>query len=269
MRFWPVFVSSGLILSSGLGLLIMSGNARGLFAPPLQAELVVQDFPLPPDMGVDPVVVAEFMARELQGRLEDDVAIRMTLRDGAAESVRDIVLPRLMNVVAVQSMIDGIPELSALLDLGSFRRTISGEVISRDAADGVALTVPGALLASVDGAIVEITTTSTGMTALELGDMGAGQIGHVVVWLDESAAALDLGQTIRLGAENGERGRVLLSGDRGWFGADVEPLRWGRWLVGGVLGAVLIFGIASIVLPIITARQSRQRLADARAIGRS
>ena len=128
MRFWQVLVASALILSAGLGLLIMSGGARGLLAPSLQADLAVQDFPLPPDMGVDPTRVAAFMAGELQQRLEGDVAIRLTLTGEAAQKVRDIVLPRLMNVVAVQAMMSDIPELSALLDLGSFRRTVSGEV---------------------------------------------------------------------------------------------------------------------------------------------
>jgi hypothetical protein len=268
MRFWQVFVAFGLILLSGLGLLVMSGNARGLFAPPLQAELVVQDYPLPPNMGVDPARVADFMARELQGRLEDDVAIRLTLPDGALDKVKDIVLPRLMNVVAVQSMMDGIPELSALLAMGSFRRTVSGDIHSRVSTSGVALTVPGAVLASIDGTLVEITTTSTGMTAVELGDLTDGQSRHVVVWLDESAAGADLGETILLGASNGERGRVLLSGGRDWFGADVEAIRWGRWVVGGVLGSVLVFGLASVVLPFLGGRNRRRR-AEVEAAGGS
>lgn len=269
MRFWQLFVAMGLILSSGLGLVIMSGNARGLLAPSLQAELVVQDFPLPPDMGVDPVEVADFMAKELQQRLDDDVAIRLTMPDGSLDKVKEIVLPRLMNVVAVQSMMDGIPELSELLDMGSFRRTVSGDVYSDDGAADVALTVPGALLASVDGTMVEITTTSTGMTALELGEMTAGQGHHVVLWLDESAIGLDLGKSILLGAADGQRGRVLLSGDRGWFGADLEALRWGRWVVGGVLAMVLVFGLASLVLPIIGSKKARHRQLDAQATGRS
>ncbi len=265
MRFWQVFVAFGLILSSGLGLLIMSGNARGLLAPPLRAELVVQDFPLPPNMGVDPTEVADFMARELQGRLEDDVAIRLTLPDGTLDKVKDIVLPRLMNVVAVQSMMDGIPELSALLALGSFRQTVSGDVHSREPMTNVALTVPGAVLASVDGALVEITTTSTGLTAVELGDLAGEQSRHVVVWLDESAAGSDFGERIRLGAADGERGRVLLSGGRDWFGADVEAIRWGRWVIGGVLGSVLVFGLASVVLPVFGNRRRRNVLEAGRS----
>jgi hypothetical protein len=269
MRFWQFLVAAGLILSSGLGLLIMSGHARGFFAPHLQAELVVQDFPLPPDMGVDPARVAEFMASELQQRIEDDVAIRLSLPDGGVEKVRDIVLPRLMNVVAVQSMMDGIPELSALLDLRSFRQTVSGHVASAGAAADVALTVPGAVLAMVDGTMVEITTTSTGMTALGLGAMEAGQSRQVVLWLDGSAATLDLGRSIKLGAADGLRGRVLLSGSHGWFGADVEALRWGRWLIGGVLGAVLVFGLASLVLPLLGRGQDRRRGAEVQAAGRS
>jgi len=267
MRFWQVFVALGLILSSGLGLLIMSGNARGLMAPPLQAELVLQDFPLPPDMGIDPVQVADFMAKELQKRLEGDVAIRMTLQNGSLEKVRDIVLPRLMNVVAVQAMMRGIPELSTLLDLGSLRQTVGGDVYSANRAADVVLTVPGALMAAVDGTMVAITTASTGMTALRLGEMAAGQSYHVVVWLGESAAAFDLGESIRLGAADGQRGRVLLSGERGWFGADVEALRGGRWIIGGVLAAILVFGMASLVLPILSSRNARRRRQNAQATG--
>lgn len=269
MRFWQVMVASGLIVSSGLGLLVMSGNARALLAPGLQAELVVQDFPLPPDMGVDPVEVADFMARELQGRLRDDVAIRLTLPEELLQRVNDIVLPRLMNVVAVQEMMQGIPELRALLELGSFRRTVSGQVQSRDEVADVALTVPGAVLATADGAIVDITTTSTGMTALELGDMAPGQTLQVVLWLDDSAGLQDLGRSILLGATDGQRGRVLLGGDRGWFGADVEVLRWGRWVIGGVLASALVFGLASLVLPILGLGTARRRRPEGQATGQA
>ncbi|MBW7921881.1 MAG: hypothetical protein H3C51_07250 [Rubellimicrobium sp.] len=259
MRFWQAVVASGLILSAGLGLLVMSGTARGLAAPDLQAQLVVQDFPLPPDMGVDPARVADFMAAKLQQRLEDDVAIRLMLPEDPLQKVRDIVLPRLMNVVAVQAMMSEIPELDALLGLGSFRQTVSGEIDSREPAADVALTVPGALLATVDGAVVGIVTTSTGLTALNLGDMAAGQSHHVVVWRADSAAVPDLRRAILLGAADGQRGRVLLGGDRGWFGADIEVLRWGRWIIGSLLVAVLVFGLAAVMLPLLVTRQTRRR----------
>jgi hypothetical protein len=264
MRIWYILVALGLILSSALGLLVMAGGARGVLSPPLQAELGVQDFPVPPDMGVDPNRVASLMAKELQQRLDDDLAIRLTLKPDAVKKVKDIVLPRLLNVVAVQAMLHTIPELSALLDLGSFRRTVTGSVTSASAAEDVALTVPGALLAAVDGQKVKVTKTSTGMAALELGPMAAGQSHQVTLWLDASAMTADLGQSILLGAANGQRGRVLLWGDHGWFGADVEALRWGRWLIGADLGAVLAFGLASLVLPFLTRRQDRARPALAR-----
>ena len=259
MRFWQVVIASGLILSSSLGLLIMSGSARGLFAPGLQAELVVQDFPLPPDMGVDPGVVADFMAQELQRRLGQDIAIRLTLPSGSMDKVRDIVLPRLMNVVAVQTMLEEVPDLSALLTLNSIRQTVSGKLISRNAVSDIAITVPGALLASVDGKLVEITTTSTGMTALALGDMTAGQGYHVVIWLGETASEADLSKSILVGASGGERGRVLLGGAHGWFGADVEVLRWGRWLIGSILAAVLLFGLSNLLLPFFANRNQSRR----------
>jgi hypothetical protein len=259
MRSWHILLALALILSSALGLLAMAGGARDLLSPPLQAQLDVQDFPLPPDMGVDPDRVATYMAKDLQQRLDDDLAIRMTLKPDVMKKVNDIVLPRLMNVVAVRSMMQDIPELSALLDLGSFHRTVSGSITSANAADDVALTVPGALLAAIDGQKVKVTKTSTGMAALELGAMTAGQTHQITLWLDDSATRTDLGQSILLGAANGERGRVLLWGDHGWFGADVEALRWARWLIGADLAAVLAFGLASLILPVLTRRQERAR----------
>ena len=259
MRIWYILVALGLILSSALGLLVMAGGARELLSPPLRAELAVQDFPVPPDMGVDPERVATYMATELQKRLDEDLAIRLTLKPDVVKKVKEIVLPRLLNVVAVRSMLHDIPELSALLDLASFHRTVTGSVSSANAADDVALTVPGALLAAVEGHKVKVTTTSTGMPALELGPMTAGQSYQVTLWLDASAMGADLGQSVLLGAANGQRGRVLLWGDHGWFGADVEALRWGRWLIGADLAAVLAFGLASLILPVLTRRQNRAR----------
>lgn len=264
MRTWQIILALALILSSGLGLLVMAGGAREILSPPLQAELAVQDFPMPPNLSVDADRVATFMAKELQDRVDDDLAIRMTLKPDVLKKLKDIVLPRLVNVVAVQQMLHDIPELSALLDLGSFKRTVSGSVTSTTAADDVAMTVPGALLADVDGQKVKVTKTSTGMAALELGAMTAGQSHRVVLWLDASATGVDLGQSILLGAANGQRGRVLLWGDHGWFGADVEALRWGRWLIGADLAAVLAFGLASLILPFLIRRQNRANPALAR-----
>lgn len=263
MRIWYIIVILGLIMSSALGLLVMAGGARDFPSPPLQAELVVQDFPLPPDMGVDPERVASFMAAELQHRLDDDIAIRLTLKPDVTKKVKEIVLPRLLNAVAVSAMLHDVPELAALLDLSSFHRSVSGTVTSANAVDDVALTVPGAVLAAVDGQKVKVTTTSTGMAALELGPMKAGQSHQVVVWLNDSATgtAVDLGQSILVGAANGERGRVLLWGDRGWFGADIEALRWARWMIGADLAAVLAFGVASLVLPVLIRRHDRPRRA--------
>lgn len=251
MRFWNILISFGLVLAAGIGLIVLSGQGRALLAPPLQAELVVQDFRVPPGFGLDPARVAGFMSDQLAQRLEDDIAIRLTLKADVMRKVKTVVLPRLMNVVAVQTMMHDIPELSAILDMGAFRRTVHGTVSSTVAAQDVALTVPGALLAEVGGTKVKIATTSTGLQALELGAMTAGQAIEVTLWLDETALDADLGRTIRLGAAEGVRGRVLLWGNQGWFGADMEALRWARWLIGAVLAGVLLFGLASLLLPFL------------------
>ncbi len=259
MRTWQILLALALIASSAVGLLVMAGGARDLLSPPLQAELNVQDFPIPSGMSVDADKVASYLARALQERADDDVATRMLLKPDVLARVKDVVLPRLMNVVAVHRMLEDIPELSALVGLESFKRTVTGSITSADAAADVALTVPGALLAEVDGQKVKVTKTSTGLPALELGAMTPGQGHQITVWLDDSATRTDLGKSILLGAGGGQRGRVLLWGDHGWFGADVEALRWGRWLIGGDLAIVLIFGLASLILPILIRRQNRAR----------
>lgn len=259
MRLWNFLLSISLIAAAGLGLLVLSGGARGFAASSLEAQLLVQDFPVPDGFGIDPNRVAGFMADQLRQRLDNDLGIRLTLKANVIKKVKEFALPRLMNVVVVKSMMRDIPELSAVLDLGAFRRTLTGQISTTAAVQDVALTVPGALLAEVNGEKVKVTTTSTGMTALELGDMASGQVHQVTIWLGESALGNDLGRTIRVGAERGTRGRVLLWGAQGWFGADLEALRWSRWLVGTILGGTLLFGLASLILPLLTGRQVRAR----------
>ncbi len=255
MRFWNILIALCLILSAGLGLVVLAGGARGLLAPALQAELVVQDFPIPQGFGLDPERVAGFMADELGNRLKDDLAIRITLKADVLKKVREIVLPRLMNVVAVNSMMHDIPELSAILDIAAFKRTVQGTIRSAKDAHDVALTAPGALLAEVDGKKIKVITTSTGLQALTLGDMKAGESHRIIVWMDATSVGVDMGKNVKLGAADGQRGRVLLSGDQGWFGADVESLRWSRGLIGALLAGVLLFGLLSLMLPILTRRQ--------------
>ena len=255
MRFWNILIALCLILSAGLGLVVLAGGARGLLAPALQAELVVQDFPIPQGFGLDPERVAGFMADELGNRLKDDLAIRITLKADVLKKVRDIVLPRLMNVVAVNSMMHDIPELSAILDIAAFKRTVQGTIRSAKDAHDVALTAPGALFAEVDGKKIKVITTSTGLQALTLGDMKAGESHRIIVWMDATSVGVDMGRNVKLGAADGQRGRVLLSGDQGWFGADVESLRWSRGLIGALLAGVLLFGLLSLMLPILTRRQ--------------
>ena len=259
MRFWNFLLSVSLIATAGLGLLVLSGGARGLAAPPLEARLMVQDFPVPNGFGIDPDRVAGFMADLLNQRIDDDIGIRLTLKANVVKKVKEFALPRLMNAVVVKAMMRDIPELSAVLDLGAFRRTVIGSISPTMAVQDVALTVPGALLAEVNGEKVKLTTTSTGMAALALGHMAPGQVHQVTIWLGESALGNDLGRTIRVGAETGTRGRVLLWGAQGWFGADLEALRWSRWLVGATLGGTLLFGLASLILPLLTWRQARAR----------
>ncbi len=132
---------------------------------------------------------------------------------------KDVVLPRILNVVAVQNMMRDIPELSAILDITAFHRTLSGTVSSATAVADVALTAPGTLLAEEDGTKVKVTQTFTGLQALELGSMSARQQHQVTLWLNDTAAPGMKGKLVKLGAADGQHGRVLIWGDQDWFGA--------------------------------------------------
>jgi hypothetical protein len=259
MRPWNILLSLTLIMAASLGLLVLSGGAKRIFSEPLEARLVVQEYPIPTGFGIEPSRIAEFMAEKLIDRMDGDIAMRLTLEADARKKVKEIVLPRLMNVVVVQAMMREIPELSAILEIGGFRRSVTGQIATTQALRDVALTVPGALLAEVDGEKVAITSTSTGMNALVLGDMSAGQVHQVTIWLGSESVGVDLGQTVRIGAEGGARGRVLFWGTQGWFGADLEAMRWSRWLIGAILSATLLFGLTSLILPLLSQQQERSR----------
>ncbi|MDA8740491.1 hypothetical protein N9M73_05110 [Rhodobacteraceae bacterium] len=256
MRFWNIFLSVCIISAAGLSLFVLSGSAKGLGAPPLEARLVVQDFPVPNGFGIEPNLVAEFMAKKLNKRIDDDLGIRLTLDRNVIKQMKEFAMPRLMNVVVVKAMMRDIPELSAVLDLGAFRRTVIGQISTLTDVKDVALTVPGALLAEVNGEKVKIIKTSTGMTALALGNMSPGQVHQVTIWLGEASVGRDMGKSIRIGADQGMRGRVLLWGDQGWFGADLEALRWSRWLVGAILGGVFLFGVVSLLFFVLRNRHT-------------
>ena len=94
------------------------------------------------------------------------------------------------------------------------------------ARNDVALTLPGALLAEADSGTVEITTTSSGLTALTLGDMAADEERVLRVWLGQ--AAVDAGATLRqsvlLGDGAGEMGRVWIYDQANWQGADLQAI---------------------------------------------
>ena len=92
----------------------------------------------------------------------------------------------------VREMIRDIPPLAKILSVAEFKFTGRIKVTNRGAArNDVALTLPGALLAEADSGTVEITTTSSGLTALTLGDMAADEERVLRVWLGQ--AAVDAG----------------------------------------------------------------------------
>lgn len=252
----------GAILAAAVslaGILALTGALRALISPQLSVELHLTDYPLPSGFGLEPQVVADFLAAELVKRGTDDIALRMALgRDGQRKLI-EIAIPRLVNSTVVRDMISNIKPLANVLAVGGFRMAARVVVVNRgQARRDVALTLPGAVLVEAETGSAAIETTSTGLAALKLGDMAAGEARVLHVWLGQAAvdAGAGFGRQVLLGDALGTVGRVWIYGRGGWQGADLQAMPVARWMIGGVLAVVFI--AAALVL--LMAAMSRLRV---------
>lgn len=255
-----ILIGAGLAAAISLaGLFAMTGALRGLVSPDLTAEVELSDFPLPSGFGLEPQVVADFMIQELTRRSENDIAMRLALGDDGQKKLAEIVVPRLVSSAVVREMISKIKPLADVLAVGTFRA--SGHVVVRNAGAArgdVALTMPGAVLVEAETGAAEITATSTGLTAIKLGEMAAGEERVLHVWLDQPAGA-EIGKQIRLGDGSGERGRVWVFGHgAGWQGADLQAMPAARWVVLGVLALVFLGSVLMVLMLALTRLRARR-----------
>ncbi len=230
------------------GILAMAGVLRPMVSPDLSAEVHLSDYPLPSGFGLEPQVVADFLVVELTKRGTDDIALRMALGAEGQKNMVKIAIPRLVNSVVVREMIAKIQPLANVLSVGAFRKSARVVVQNGGAARAdVALTLPGAVLVEARTGTAAIETTSTGLTALMLGEMAAGEVRVLQVWLGEAAVEVGagIGKQVLLADGSGTAGRVWIY-DQGsaWNGADLQAMPTARWVIGGVLflaltGAVL------------------------------
>lgn len=241
------------------GLLAMTGGLRALVSPELTAEVELSAFPLPQDFGLEPQIVTDFLVEELTLRGKDDIALRLALGEDGQQLLADVVIPRLVSSVVVREMIAKIKPLANVLSVGSFRASARVVVSNAGAArSDVALTLPGVLLVEAESGTAEITQTSTGLTALALGDMEAGEARVLRVWLGDVAMA-GIGDQIRLGDAAGSRGRVWVYGHgAGWQGADLQAMPPARWVISGVLALVLMGSVLTMVMALLSRLRGRR-----------
>ena len=97
-------------------------------------------------------------------------------------------------------------------------------------------------MAEAGGQPVRIEKTATGLTAVSLGDMAAGESRVLTIWLGKAAvdAGAGLGRQVLVGAAGGQRGKVWIYGLGPWFGADEEAMPVARWMIAGALLMVLV-----------------------------
>lgn len=250
-----ILLGAGLAAGATLGgLLAMTGTLRALISPQLSAEVHFADYPLPKGFGLEPQVVADFLVEELTTRATDDIALRLAMGPEGQKKVIEVAIPRLVNSVVVRDMIAKIKPLANVLAVGDFR--ISARVVVTNlgaARSDVALTMPGVVLVEAQTGAAALETTSTGLTAVNLGEIGAGETRVLTVWLGQAAvdAGTAIGKQMLLGDAGGDVGRVWLYGRGSWQGADLQAMPAARWMVGGALMVVFVASVLVMLLVVL------------------
>lgn len=242
------------------GIMAMTGALRTLTSPALSADVHLAEFPLPKGFGLDPQEVADFLVDDLTERAETDIALRLAMGSQGQLRLIEVGIPRLVSSVVVRDMIREIKPLADVLSVGAFK--VAARVVVRNLAQDrkdVVLTMPDAILAEAETGSVAIETTSTGLTALTLGDMAAGEERVLRVWLGAAAVAAGPGfdKSVLLGDRAGQSGQVWIYGTEAWHGADLQAMPIARWMVGGVLLAVFVSAALSAIFVLMTAMRRR------------
>jgi hypothetical protein len=254
---------AGAVLAGAIsltGLLAMTGTLRPLTAPDLSAEVHLSAFPLPAGFGIEPQEVADFLVQELTERAGSDIALRLALGSDGQKKLIEIAIPRLVNSVVVRDMITQIKPLANVLSVADFRQTGHVVVVNGgEAAQGVALTLPGLVLAQTGDQPATIETTSAGLTAVNLGDMAAGETRVLTLWLGEGAEVAGFDRQVMLGDAAGRVGRVWVYHQEPWRGSDLQVMPLARWLIGGVLLVVFTASLMTLLLGVFLRLQARRR----------
>ena len=242
------------------GLLSMTGSLRNLISPPLTAEVRLAQFQLPSGFGLEPQEIADFLVSNLTKRAETDIALRLAMGTDEQARLIEVGIPRLVSSSLVRDMIRDIPPLAKVLSIAEFRIAARVTVANRGAArTDVALTLPGAVLAEADSGTVAIITTSSGLTALTLGDMAAGEKRVLRVWLGQAAidAGAALGPSVLIGDGSGQTGRVWIYDEADWQGADLQVIPPARWVIATVLLLVFVTASLTAAFGVISALKRR------------
>lgn len=244
------------------GVLVLSGHNTWFTGRALVARVDVAEFPLPEEFGLEPSSFSAYLTQTLQDRARSDIALRVTIGTKAVAELVEIGVPRLVSTAMVRGMNEDYAALADLLAISNIAATAMIEVTNDTGADlaDVALTLPGALrVMPKDEAVGRLLPTQAGTMALELGNLPAGAHWRGTAWLDrdfDTRAPTDdagrltdpgwlgLHEGIAVGAAEGLRGRVLLSGDPSWPGRLLEAMPLLRW----VITALLFLQFAAAVL---------------------
>lgn len=253
----------GAVALAGLsmaGLLTLTGTLREIVSTPLTAEVRLAPFQLPTGFGLEPQEVADYLVADMTKRAENDIALRLAMGTEAKTQLIEIGIPRLVTASVVRNMIEDIPPLARVLSVAEFKMAARVVVTNAGAArQDVALTLPGIVLAEADSGAVAITTTSSGLTALRLGDMAAGETRVLRVWLGQAAvdAGAALGRSVLIGDGAGQIGRVWIFDQERWQGADLQAMPPARWGIAAVL--LLVFVTASLFVVFAAMQALRRR----------
>lgn len=238
-------------------LLVLFGMWDRVAGNTLSARVLIHPLQVPSTFSINDKDISDELVRRMIERAERDAALRIMLGDEVNKTLRERVIPRLLNAGVLRRMIQDMQGLGAVIDFAGYGSWAEIAVTNSGAGalEDVAITLPFAARAeTASGEAVEMQVFDGGLGAASFGSLAAGETTQLRVWFEAPAQDVaSRSHDIRIGADGGVRGKVsLYDPARGWNGAELEIEPWARWLIAGVLAFAACAAFAALILLLVS-----------------
>lgn len=238
-------------------LLVLFGMWDRVAGNPLSARVLIHPLQVPSTYSIDDKDISGELVRRMTVRAERDAALRIMLSDEVNKTLRERVIPRLLNAGVLRRMIKDMQGLGTVIAFAGYGSWAEIAVTNSggEALEDVAITLPfAARVETSAGDALELKTYGGGLGAASFGSLAAGETMHLRAWFEAPAPDVaSRSHDIRIGADGGVRGKVsLYDPARGWNGAELEIEPWARWLIAGLLAFAASAAFAALILLLVS-----------------